>query len=69
MKCPYCEEEMDKGFVQSARNIFWSTEEKKLVFAPGKSDDIPIASGFNGATKESYFCKNCKKIIIDLIND
>ncbi|MDN6731872.1 MAG: PF20097 family protein [Atopostipes suicloacalis] len=69
MKCPYCGEEMAEGFVQSARNIFWSTQKKKVVFAPSKAEDISIANGFNGASKESYFCRKCKKVIIDIIND
>ena len=69
MICPYCREEMDKGLVQSSRDIFWSRKKKKMFFMALSSDDIPIASGFNGAIKESYFCKNCRKITIDLIND
>jgi hypothetical protein len=69
MKCPYCGEEMHKGLVQSGRDIFWSPKKKKIFFIPISPDDILIAGGLNGATKESHFCKDCKKIIVDLIND
>ena len=70
MLCPYCGEEMDKGFVQSARPIFWSVEKKKMFYLPSETKgDISIAKGGNGCVKESYLCRKCKKIIIDIISD
>ncbi len=70
MLCPYCGVEMDKGFVQSVRRIFWTRKRKKMFWVPNSSKgDITISGEMNGWAKESYFCKNCKKITIDRIND
>ena len=55
---------MHKGLVQSGRDIFCSPQKKKIFFIPTLPDDIPIAGGWTGATKESHFCKDCKKIVI-----
>lgn len=35
----------------------------KMLFAPGESDDISIASGFKGASKESYLYRNFRYTI------
>lgn len=70
MLCPYCGEEMDKGVVQSGRKIFWTRNKKKMFWVPNSSKgDITIAGEMNGWTKEANLCKECRKIIIDLIND
>lgn len=62
MKCPFCDNEMENGYIQSARDIFWGRKKHKLFFM---NDEISIASGWNGSTKEAYACKVCQKIIID----
>lgn len=70
MLCPYCGEEIGKGFIQSSRMMLWSRKKKKMFFITNPSKgDITIADGINGAYKESFLCKNCKKIIVDLKND
>lgn len=70
MLCPYCGEAMDKGLVQSARDILWAVEKKKMFFLSSESKgDISIAKGGNGSVKESYLCRKCNKIIIDVISD
>ncbi|MBU5677685.1 hypothetical protein KQI88_14790 [Alkaliphilus sp. MSJ-5] len=67
MECPYCRDEMDKGVIQSAREIFWSINEKKVFFIADVSNgDVSIAPfGWNGSKAEAYLCNNCKKVIID----
>ena len=35
MKCPYCEEEMEKGFIQSPQEISWLKGEKEAPFRKG----------------------------------
>ena len=66
MECPCCEKMMEKGIVQSAREIFWSTTERMLLFK-SKEDkgDVSIANGMTGAVVEGYICKKCKRVIID----
>ncbi len=67
MECPYCGDEMDKGVIQSAREIFWSIKKKKVFFISDISNgDVSIAPfGWSGSKAEAYLCKSCKKMIID----
>lgn len=67
MKCPYCNEEMEKGYIQSARPIFWGEEKHKISFQPNRDKEFTISKGFlTGCTVESYYCINCKKLITEL---
>lgn len=68
MKCPYCEEEMDWGVVQSAKQVFWSEKKHKVFFNPNESQgDISIAPfGWNGCATPGFYCKRCRKVIIDV---
>ena len=67
MKCPYCDAEMEQGYVQSAKWVFWTKRIKK-VYAILTKDDVEIApvSGLYCVNENSYLCRNCNKIIIDL---
>ena len=65
MKCPYCETEMEQGFIQGARGVIWSKIKKRL-FLVAEDDDIDITSGFLfGSHATACLCRKCKKIIID----
>ncbi len=67
MTCPYCQEPMEEGLIQSARTIIWSRRKKEFFFIPTK-DDLTLAKGMNGSYKEAHFCKKCHKIIFDVID-
>lgn len=51
MKCPYCGVEMEKGVIQSARQIFWSYHKNNLIFSPNedKGDVVIAPFGWNGS--------------------
>lgn len=68
MKCPYCNEEMSKGILQSGRNIIWSTAKHKTTFnANHTKDELTIAKeNLIGAYIDCYYCKFCDKIIINV---
>jgi len=65
-KCPYCGEEMTAGYIQSARQIFFSKREHRIMFE-AEEGEIEI-SGYPKYTKESYYCEKCKIVITDLNN-
>ena len=68
MKCPYCGEEMKKGFIQSQRGIIWSQYKKGLFFNPSKSKgDVAVTYfGLTGTSTDAYLCNSCKKIVINI---
>lgn len=66
MKCPYCSEEMQQGYLQSARDLYWTQKPKKIMMiASGKDDFLIGDTTFAGILAEAEYCPNCKKIIID----
>lgn len=65
MQCPFCGEEMERGYLKSSQRIHWG-KEQKLGFIP---DDIHLTKNFwqgffEGNFVEAYYCKQCKKMII-----
>lgn len=69
MNCPYCSNEMEQGFVQSSREIFFGKKKHKLFFMVEEfNNEILIARGLGSAIAKAESCTKCKKIIIDLEN-
>lgn len=68
MKCPYCEEEMEVGLVQSAKSIFWSERKHKFSFnANERQGEVSIAPlAWNGCVANGFYCEKCRKVIIDV---
>ncbi len=67
--CPYCNEEMEMGYIQCRDGICW-TEKKRLVAALPSLSKASVRLGmenglFSGVIAEAYLCRACKKIVID----
>lgn len=67
MKCPYCDKEMTKGYIQCRDGLFW-TPKKQLVaslsvFGKGKVT-LENDGGRNCRTVYAYNCLDCNKVII-----
>ena len=67
MKCPYCQKEMEQGYIQCRDGVNW-TPKKQLVAALscfGKgSISLENGAGRNSAVY-AYHCSDCEKVIID----
>lgn len=68
MKCPYCNNEMELGYIQCRDGVTW-TPKKQLVSALsflGKGG-VSLTNGahHNSKTVYAYKCSECKKVIID----
>ena len=67
MKCPYCNEEMENGYLKSNHTIRWGKDiEMGLI-----TDDIRVNKFnwreiFGGCVVDTYYCKDCKKMIVPL---
>ena len=69
MKCPYCGDEMIRGYLMSSRDITFAVDNLTKVFRIKKSDDLELSNGSGGIPHcEAYRCSNCKKILIDYAN-
>ncbi len=68
MNCPYCNSEMQQGFVQCRDGVYW-TPKKQWVSALSSlaKGAIPIGSNdklMPNSKALAYNCKNCKTVII-----
>jgi len=65
MKCPYCNEEMKSGYLQSSRPFFWGKNKTTTgIFLPVEESDVKVSKGFVfGCFAPSDYCPACKKII------
>ena len=67
MICPYCNVNMEKGYLLSAHPAFWSERKKKLFFHPDDEGDIAVTKGiWNGSFADAWVCRKCGKMIVDL---
>lgn len=69
MKCPYCNEEMEKGFIQCRDGVTW-TPKKQWIAALSSLGAGAIKIGKDSglstnSVAEAYHCEQCKKVIID----
>ena len=68
MKCPYCENEMELGYIQCRDGVYWTS---KKVFAAALSvfgkdcTSLENGAGNNNTAVYAYKCSSCKKVMID----
>lgn len=67
MKCPFCDKEMVDGVVQSAREIFFTTQPRNgwMGFKPYTGDTSLSWHNLTRPTCVAYRCVDCKKVILD----
>jgi hypothetical protein len=69
MVCPYCGNEMEKGLIQSPREIAWLKGEKKAFLGKAAfhsgSVILSESSILKGSAVAAYLCRNCQKVLID----
>ena len=73
MKCPYCGNEMEKGYIQSRDGVVWRKKKSAVsALAALASDAILLGTSdgnpFGGNYVVVYHCADCKKFIIDAID-
>ena len=68
MKCPYCDSEMKKGYIQSSYPIAWTPRKLKFfTFSAFYAEDSCVLADVEGiaaACAIAYNCEKCKKVII-----
>lgn len=67
MNCPYCNKEMESGFLKTSHHVSWG-KEKELGL---NQDDILLTKNnletfFKGQFIKSHYCSDCKKILVSL---
>ena len=64
MKCPYCNGEMRQGYVQGARGVLFSEDEKSIlvVKTPFSKKDKRITD-FMSCASPAFYCDTCDCMI------
>ncbi len=69
MKCPYCNDKMEKGLIQSNHEIAWLPGEKRKLLGRAEFHQGAVVlselSFLKGSAVTAYVCKKCEKVIID----
>ena len=66
MNCPYCGNEMTRGWVQSARRVLFTTRINESGFDfKAKGDVVLTVNNFVNPNCIAYHCGACKKVVID----
>lgn len=72
MKCPYCDKEMELGYIQCRDGVIWGPKKQLIaslaLFGKG-SFILKNGASESGRTVYAHRCKKCKKIIIDYLGD
>ena len=70
MKCPYCQNEMEPGYIKSNKHIIFTCNDSGLPIPISKKDDIKLtANMISPATCYAWNCRTCQKIIIEYQED
>ena len=60
MRCPNCRSRMERGVLQSGKDIIWSSRALR-----DKADDVLIAEKRTcGSKKEAFYCVNCGFLVM-----
>ena len=68
MQCPYCEEELEKGYIDQTDFRFpleWYPAKQETGFFRSRKGRIKLTSAFDGGYIVAYHCAKCGKFIID----
>mgnify|MGYP000084053603 CR=1 FL=1 len=67
MKCPYCNEEMEKGVIENPYEISWRTKRYYIPSARFYKGTVILADNTwaKWAAAAAFLCRNCEKVIID----
>lgn len=65
MLCPYCNQAMTEGYVQSARVMFFTTELKELFLTPGKNGVTLSKNNWTFPNAKAWHCSACRKVIAE----
>ncbi len=67
MKCPYCNNDMEIGYIGSGQPLFWSKGESRQLFSTQFDEGSVVLSKLSlfGSAVKAFLCRECQKILID----
>ncbi len=68
MKCPYCSEEMEKGYVDQTKAFFpleWYPAKQEPGILVSQKRNIKLSAIWKSGSVIMHHCASCRKFIID----
>lgn len=63
MLCPFCGEEMEKGYLQSGSIMVWVKKKHHFSLLP-KDGEVQLDRGYlSSPALPSWICRKCRKVI------
>ena len=67
VRCPYCKQEMEQGYIQSARPIIWDKEVLEIIISLKKNRGFYVTKkNFDTNHFEAYYCCDCNLLVSQL---
>lgn len=62
MKCPFCSQEMTRGYVEAGRFFMWKEKDEN-----GRKHEYLLAKSYMGGAKlDGEMCLVCRKLVLDI---
>ncbi len=65
MLCPFCQSEMEKGFLQGGSILVWVKKKHHLSLLPGEGDVLLDRKYLTNPCVPSWVCRQCRKVITE----
>ncbi len=65
MLCPYCQEEMENGFLQAGNILVWVKKKHYFSLLPREDEVLLDKNYLTGVFLPSWLCRRCKKVITE----
>ena len=65
MVCPWCNREMEAGFLMSGKPIGFGLEEREAVLWPRKEGEVKLTKQFWTMPRTpAWHCPGCKRVVV-----
>lgn len=65
MQCPFCKDEMEKGFLQGGTMMVWVKKKHYISMLPKDGEVLLGRDHFTGVVLPSWICKKCRRVITE----
>lgn len=66
MLCPWCDQEMKEGFLQSSRGVIFSEEVKEGVVLALREGDVKLTKHLWSTPRApAWHCAGCRRVVVE----
>ncbi|RKI69407.1 hypothetical protein D7V91_05950 [bacterium 1xD42-67] len=66
MMCPWCDQEMEQGFLMSSRPVIFGPEERESVLWPRKKGEVELMKlSWTISNIPAWHCARCRRVVAE----